>query len=58
METLQQADLVQLEGGGLLGKYCGFAVGFMIGSYFINPLLGMYVTSKAVGVCAIEAAVT
>ena len=58
METLQKKDLVQLEGGGLPGTACGFADGFLIGSYFISPLLALYLSSKAIGVCAIEAAVT
>ena len=52
METLQQKELVQLEGGGP-GAVCGVAVGITFGSYFFSPLLGIYLTSKAVGVCAI-----
>ena len=58
METLRKQDLVQMEGGGWPGTACGIAVGFLIGSYFINPLLTLYMSSKAIGVCAIEAAVT
>ncbi len=57
MNTLQKKDMVQLEGGGP-GTWCGFAVGFTVGSYFINPMLALYLSSKAIGVCAIEAAVT
>ena len=58
MNTLHRKDLEKLEGGGELGTYCGIAVGFVIGSYFISPLLALYLSSKAIGVCAIEAAVT
>jgi hypothetical protein len=56
METLQQKELVQLEGGGP-GAVCGVAVGITFGAYFFSPLLGIYLTSKAVGVCAIARAV-
>lgn len=56
MKTLQKQDLVQLEGGGV-GTACGIAAGFTFVGYFINPLLGLYLTSKAIGVCAIDAVV-
>ena len=58
MDTMRKDDLVRLEGGGLPGTACGFAIGFTIGSYFINPLLALYLSSKAIGVCAIEAAIS
>ena len=57
LEKLNKEDLTQLEGGGP-GTWCGLAVGFTVGSYFINPMLGLYLSSKAIGVCAIEAALT
>lgn len=56
METLQRKDLVQLEGGGP-GDVCGLAAGITFASYFFSPLLGLYLTSKTVGICAIAFAV-
>ena len=58
MESLKKEELVQLEGGGWPGTSCGVAVGITLGLGVFYPLLGLYLLSKAVGVCAIEAAVT
>ena len=59
METLQKQDLVQLEGGGLDDStICGFAAGLTFAAFFFGgPVLGLYATSKAIGVCAIALAV-
>jgi hypothetical protein len=57
VETIKKEELVQLEGGGP-GTWCGLTLGLTVGSYFINPVLGLYLSSKAIGVCAIEAALT
>jgi hypothetical protein len=54
METLQKKDMVQLEGGGP-GTICGISMGIAFGAYFFNPLFGLYLTSKAIGACAITA---
>ena len=56
METLEKQDLVQLEGGGP-GTVCGIAAGVTFAAYFFSPLFGIYLTSKAVGACAIAIAV-
>jgi hypothetical protein len=56
MDTLQKKDLLQLEGGGP-AEVCGVAAGITFATYFFSPLLGLYLTSKAVGVCAIAFAV-
>ena len=57
MEAMNREELKQLKGGGP-STWCGMAVGLTVGSYFINPMLGLYLSSKAIGVCAIEAALT
>ena len=58
MATLSKEEMVQFEGGGIPPyTVCGVAVGATVGAFFFNPLLGLYLTSKAIGVCAIEAAV-
>lgn len=57
MQTMRKEDLVQLNGGGP-GVACGIAMGITVGTTIFNPLLGLYLLSKAIGVCAIEAAVT
>ncbi len=56
MEPLERKDLVQLEGGGP-GTVCGISSGLAFGAYFFSPLLGLYLTSKAIGACAIAIAV-
>jgi hypothetical protein len=57
MRTMQKDEMVHLEGGGIAPfTACGIAVGATFGSFFFNPLLGLYLSSKAIGVCAIEAA--
>ena len=58
METLQKKDLFQLKGGGELGTACGAAIAFNIVMIAVSPLFALYLASKTVGVCAIEAAVT
>jgi hypothetical protein len=55
MEFLQKEEMMQLEGGGP-GTACGISLGLTFGAFFFSPLLGLYLTSKAVGVCAIAAA--
>ena len=57
MQKMQKQELVRLEGGGP-GVACGIAMGITVGTTIFNPLLGLYLLSKAIGVCAIEAAVT
>ncbi len=56
MESLQKEDLVRLEGGGA-ATVCGVAAGLTFASFFFSPLFGLYLTSKALGVCAIAVAV-
>ena len=56
MNDLRKEEMVQLEGGGVSAyTVCGFAVGATVGAFFFNPLLGLYLSSKAIGVCLIEA---
>jgi hypothetical protein len=55
--AMRQNEMVHLEGGGLPPyTVCGIAVGATFGAFFFNPLLGLYLSSKAIGICAIEAA--
>ena len=57
MEVLRREEMVQLEGGGIPPfTACGFAVGATVGVSIFSPLLGLYLVSKAIGVCSIEAA--
>jgi len=58
MEALDRKEMVQLEGGGGLGAACGAAMGFNILMIPVSPLFALYLASKTIGVCAIEAAVT
>lgn len=59
MEALTREKMVQLEGGGIDGAtICGFGAGLTFAAYFFGgPILGIYVTSKAIGACAIALAV-
>ena len=55
MHTLSSDQMTVIEGGG--GFWCGVAMGATFGAaFFLNPLLGGYLLSKAIGVCLIEAA--
>ena len=57
MEALTKDEMARLEGGGIQPfTACGFAVGATVGAFIFSPLLGLYLSSKAIGVCAIEAA--
>ena len=58
LEALKKEDLVQLEGGGAPGTACGAAVAFNLVMIAVSPLFALYLASKTIGVCAIEAAVT
>ncbi len=54
MHTLSSDQMTDIEGGGF---WCGFSMGVTFGAAFLlNPLLGGYLLSKAIGVCLIEAA--
>ena len=57
MNTLKKKDLVQLEGGGP-GTACGAAFAFNLVMIGVSPLFALYMASKTIGICAIEAAVT
>ncbi|MDH5804311.1 MAG: hypothetical protein OEZ54_03930 [Gemmatimonadota bacterium] len=48
-------QMARIEGGEAYTA-CGFAVGATAASFLFSPLLGLYLTSKAIGVCAIELA--
>jgi hypothetical protein len=57
MHTLSLDQMTDIEGGGLF--WCGLAMGVTLGvGIFVSRLLAGYLFSKAVGVCAIEAAVS
>ena len=54
MHTLSSDQMTDIEGGSF---WCGVAMGVTVGAaFFLNPLLGGYLLSKAIGVCLIEAA--
>ena len=55
MKSLNRQQMVSVDGGGI-GTWCGVAVGFTIVSFGFSRLLGAYLLSKAIGVCAIDAA--
>ncbi len=55
MHTLNFDQMTDIEGGGLF--WCGVAMGVTLGvGIFVSRMLAGYLFSKAVGVCAIEAA--
>ena len=54
MKSLNKQQMVGVEGGGV-GTWCGVAIGFTIVSFGFSRLLGAYLVSKAIGVCAIDA---
>ncbi len=57
MNTLSSDQMRDIEGGGLF--WCGVAMGVTLGvGIFFSRMLAGYLFSKAVGVCAIEIAVT
>ena len=58
MESLDNREMVELEGGGGLGTACGTAAAFNLVMIAVSPLFALYLASKTIGVCAIEAAVT
>ena len=58
METLKRDEMVLLDGGGEVGTACGTAVAFNLVMIAVSPLFALYLASKTIGVCAIEAAVT
>ena len=58
METLGKDEMVKLEGGGEVGTACGAAAAFNLIMFAVSPLFALYLASKTIGVCAIEAAVT
>ncbi len=56
MHTLSFDQMMDIEGGGF---WCGAAMGVTLGvGIFFSRMLAGYLFSKAVGVCAIEIAVT
>ncbi len=57
MHTLSFDQMTDIEGGGLF--WCGLAMGVTLGvAVFVSRLLAGYLLSKAIGVCAIEAALS
>ncbi len=57
MHTLSSDQMTDIEGGGLF--WCGVAMGVTFGvGVFVSRLLAGYLFSKAIGVCAIEAALS
>ncbi len=57
MHTLSFDQMTDIEGGGFF--LCGAAMGVTLGvGIFFSRLLAGYLFSKAVGVCAIEAALS
>ncbi len=57
MHTLSSDQMTDIEGGGRF--LCGVAMGATLGvGLFFSRMLALYLLSKAVGVCLIEAAVT
>ncbi len=57
MEAMQKEEMAQLKGGGP-GTVCGAAIAFNIVMIPVSPLFALYLASKTIGVCAIEAAVS
>jgi len=58
VEALGKKEMVELEGGGGLGTACGAATAFNLVMIAVSPIFALYLASKTIGVCAIEAAVT
>ncbi len=57
MHTLSFDQMTDIEGGGLF--LCGLAMGATLGvGIFFSRMLAAYLLSKAIGVCAIEIALS
>ncbi len=56
MYTLSSDQMTDIEGGGF---WCGMAMGATLGvGIFFSRMLAAYLLTKAIGVCAIEAAMS